>query len=177
MTCVVGLETRGRVILGGDSSCVDANGDGISTLKASKVFRVGSFVVGFAGSFAVGDLLKHKVVYPKKKTDVPHRISEALREAFKDIDLMGDAWEALFGVDGRLYMAQNDFYVYRHGKPYAAIGGTSALSVSLGTMATLEKIAPGMDGREKLKLALDNASMFSANVRGPWRFCATPIPK
>lgn len=177
MTCIVGIEHEGLVWLGGDSSCLDTEGDAVVTQRQSKVFRRGSYVVGFAGSFQVGDLLKYKVQFPEKMTQ-ERLISEAIQEAFQKAKLKTDDWEALVGYNGKLYTVQHDFYCYRHSRPYAAIGAGSAVAVALGTLRTLEQKAPKkMTGRARLKMALENAATFSSSVRSPWRFTKTAEPK
>lgn len=177
MTSVIGVECEGRVWLGCDSSCLDSDGDGIITQRGSKVFRRGPYVVGFAGSFQVGDLLRYKVKFPEKPQ--PRLISEAIQAAFKTAELTTDDWEALVGADdGKLYVVQNDFYCYRHSRPYAAIGAGAAISAALGTLSTIEKVYPKMSGKARVKLALENAEAFSSNVRRPWRYTYTkPSPK
>ena len=177
MTCVVGIERDGIIVLGGDSSCLDDEGDAVVTQRQSKVFRKKSgYVVGFAGSFQVGDLIKYKVDFPTKFTEDNHHrlISEAIQAAFKKAGLKNDDWEALIGFSNRLYIVQHDFYCYRHSRPYAAIGAGAAVAVALGTLSTLEKTgSKKMTGRARLKLALENAQDFSSNVRSPWRFTKT----
>ena len=178
MTCVVGIESDGIVLLGGDSSCLDEEGDAVITQRQSKVFRKkNGYVIGFSGSFQVGDLLKYRVDFPERFTiDNHHRlISEAIEKAFKDAKMKNNEdWNALIGFKDRLYIVQADFYCYRHSRPYAAIGAGAAVAVALGTLSTLEKKASKkMTGRARLKMALENAQMFSANVRAPWRFTKT----
>jgi ATP-dependent protease HslVU (ClpYQ) peptidase subunit len=180
VTCVVGIEQDGLVWLGGDSSCLDTEGDAVVTQRQSKVFRRGNYVVGFAGSFQVGDLLKYKTDFPKKASQDSHprMISEAIQEAFKKAKLKTDDWEALIGYGDRLYIVQHDFYCYRHTQPYTAIGAASAVAVALGTLRTLEKAATKkMTGRARVKMALENAATFSSSVRSPWKFTKTLEPK
>jgi hypothetical protein len=152
----------------------------VVTPRQSKVFRRGHYVVGFAGSFQVGDLLKYKVDFPEKMSvdSHPRLISEAIQEAFQQAKLKTDDWEALVGYGGRLYTVQHDFYCYRHARPYAAIGAGSAVAVALGTLRTLEKKAnKKMTGRARVKMALENAAAFSSSVRSPWKFTKTSEPK
>lgn len=181
MTCVVGIEIGGLVWLGGDASCLDEEGDAVVTQRQSKVFRRGGYIVGFAGSFQVGDLLKYQVKFPTKLTkDHPRQISEAIQEAFQVKKLKNDAdWSALVGFGNQLFIVQHDFYTYRHAKPYAAIGAASAVAVALGTLCTLDRVGAKkqMSGRARLKLALENAASFSSNVRDPWKFTQTRRPK
>ena len=181
MTCIVGIEWGGVVWLGGDSSCLDEDGDAVVTQRQSKVFRRGPYVIGFAGSFQVGDLLKYQVQLPKKITkDHPRQISEAVQEAFKTAKITKpDTWSALIGYESKLYVMQEDFYCYSHSKPYAVIGASSAVAVALGTLCTLDRLGDKSKttGRARIKMALENASQFSSNVRDPWKFTKTLDPK
>lgn len=175
MTCVVGIETEGIVWLGGDSSCLDVEGDAVVTQRGSKVFKKGDFVIGFAGSFQVGSFLRHKVPFPKVVSE--QTLSTTIQMAFERADIKKvsgtETWEALIGYRDKLYVVQNDFYVYRHSRPYMAIGAAAAVSVAMGSFRTLERLGGDLSGRAQLKFVLETAEEFSANVRKPWRYTST----
>ena len=59
MTCVIGLEHKGEVYIGADSAAT--SGWAVSATRLPKVFLVNEFLIGYAGSFRMGQLLQHKL--------------------------------------------------------------------------------------------------------------------
>ena len=62
MTCIVGIEDGGRVIIGGDSAGV--GGYSLTTRADEKVWVSGEFAFGFTTSFRMGQLLRYKFTPP-----------------------------------------------------------------------------------------------------------------
>lgn len=178
MTCVVGVEKDGAVWLAGDSACLDVEGDAVVTQRQSKVFRRGPYCIGFSGSFRIGNLFKYDLKLPNTlSSNHPRQISEELIKVIEKHQLKEEDWSALIGYKDKLYIVQSDCYCYRHTKPYAAIGAESAVAVALGTFCTIEslqlQLKEQMSGKAILKMALENATTFSSNVRPPWKFTKT----
>lgn len=65
MTVIVGLINEGRVHIGGDSAGI--SGCRLTVRKDPKVFLNGPYVMGFCGSFRMGQLLHHAFKAPKPK--------------------------------------------------------------------------------------------------------------
>jgi ATP-dependent protease HslVU (ClpYQ) peptidase subunit len=64
MTAVVAIEHQGRVWLGADSAGVDNTSMAISTRLDRKIFWNNGYLIGFAGSFRAGQIVKHKFEMP-----------------------------------------------------------------------------------------------------------------
>jgi ATP-dependent protease HslVU (ClpYQ) peptidase subunit len=174
MTCIVGIEQDGYIIMGGDASCNDSEGDGILIQKEPKVFKRSEYVIGFAGSFRVGAILRYIAKFPK----VPNRaldrmmvteFSAAIRNCFKEEDLDAD-WTALVGIRDKLYCIEPDFHIWRHKEPYAAIG--SGAQVALGALYAL---STDLTPRQRVEIALKAAEKFVGSVRGPWTLASTQV--
>jgi ATP-dependent protease HslVU (ClpYQ) peptidase subunit len=117
MTCLVGLIDNDRVFIGGDSAAVA--GDAVEVRTNRKVFRNGDFVIGFTGSFRVGQLLQYATLSAVEGDAMAHIVNEIvpiLRGfAGKETD------EILIGVAGRLFKISSDYSVAEY-PAYAAAG-------------------------------------------------------
>lgn len=123
MTCLVGLIDNDRVFIGGDSAAVA--GDAVEVRANRKVFRNGDFVMGFTGSFRVGQLLQYADLPAVEGEPIAHIVNEIvpiLRGfAGKETD------EILVATAGRLFKISSDYSVAEYdtytaagqGEPYA----------------------------------------------------------
>lgn len=59
MTCIIGLENKGKVYMGADSA--SSNGYSINVSGNPKLFRSGPFLIGFTSSWRMGQLLQHQL--------------------------------------------------------------------------------------------------------------------
>lgn len=174
MTCIVGLVSDGKVFIGGDSAGV-AN---LSlTIRAdAKVFKNGDYVMGFCGSFRMGQLLRHSFSPPKRHPDTDLEkfmvtdFVNAVRGCLKDggvAESYNDAEKGgffLVGYAGRLFQIQSDYQVGESVDGYDAIG--CGEDIAKGTLFATEKLKPA----DRTRVALEAAERFSAGVRGPFHF-------
>ena len=176
MTCIIGLVHDGKVWLGGDSAGTDSNYS--QTIRADqKVFQSGPFLMGFCGSFRMGQLLHYTLRVPEQRSDqgdeefmcttfIEH-VRECLRYGgFTYIDKnVESGGNFLVGYRGSLYEIEEDFQVGRPTKDFLAIG--CAEDFAMGAMNILmdsEEINP----KTILRTALKTAEEFSAGVAGPF---------
>lgn len=177
MTAVVGLKHAGRVYIGADSAGVD---DTLSiTVRAdTKVFSVGPYVMGFAGSFRMGQLLHHTL----KPTPTPsrgierHMVATFIPEVLACLKRgkwltntagMREGGFFLVGVSGRLFCVESDFQVGEARDDYAAIGCGDDLA--LGSLHG----SRGKPPRTRIRSALEAAAYHSAGVTGPFKIVVT----
>lgn len=122
MTCLAALIHGGKVFIGGDSAA--SVGDAIETRLNRKVFRNGAYVVGFTGSFRVGQLLQYATLPAVEGDAMAHIINAVVpvlqKLAGKETD------ELLIGVadtrkTGRLFKISSDYSVAEYAS-YAAAG-------------------------------------------------------
>ena len=124
MTCILGYSNGKEVHIVGDSGGF-SNCDKV--IRADeKVFRLGDdFIVGFAGSFRLGQIIRYDFdppLRPSGISDINYLIShfvDALRQVLKDkgYSVISDSQESmddglfLLGYRGKLYTIYPDFQV------------------------------------------------------------------
>ncbi|RWN55872.1 MAG: hypothetical protein EOR99_35055 [Mesorhizobium sp.] len=157
MTCIVGLVDKGKVYIGGDSAAIDEQA--IEVRANRKVFRKGDYLLGFTGSFRIGQLLEHSATLHKPEGELMQHMVTKLVPAVKDI--AGKSMhELIVGCDGRLFKIDSSYAVAEYGD-YVAAGG--------GEKYALGKLH-GSKGAPKTRIlaALDAAQAHCAGVRAPF---------
>jgi ATP-dependent protease HslVU (ClpYQ) peptidase subunit len=174
MTCIVGLVDKDGVVLGGDSAGVDES-FAIESRTDPKVFTRGPFVIGFAGSFRIGQLLRYKLTTPQHQIKLEDheymatRFVDAVRKCLKDNGAVSDDFKAETGgtflvvYRNKLYSIQEDYQVACVQDSFDAIGCGS--DIAKGALYVLPK---DMTTEDRALKALQAAERFSAGVRGPF---------
>lgn len=180
MTCIVGLvivglvdKETGTVYIGGDSA---GSADTFISIRADeKVFNNGPFIMGFCGSFRMGQLLRYKFDPPRQtvnQDDMKYMVStfiDSVRKCFgengfgktpdKD-DNRGCTF--LVGYNGKLYTIMSDFQVAQLHDNYYAIG--SGADLALGSLYS----TVGLKDEDRITIALEAASKFNSAVAAPF---------
>jgi ATP-dependent protease HslVU (ClpYQ) peptidase subunit len=171
VTCIVGVEHDGGVVIGGDSAGVA--GWSITVRADSKVFRNGEFIMGFTDSFRMGQLLRYSLVPPVPHTwdvdrfmatDFVSAVRDCLREGGFARNESGNESGGLFlvGIRGRLYRIDSDYQIGRSVDNYDAAGcGEEFARGSLHSTA-------GLEPAERVRKALEAASHHSTGVCPPF---------
>ena len=178
MTAIVGIVKDGQVHIGGDSAGV--SGWSLTVRADSKVFTTGPYVMGFTTSFRMGQLLRYALQPPTPSGDLEAFMATAFVDAVRDT-LKNGGWARkesereeggvfLVGVHGRLFCVESDYQVGEAVDGYAAIGCGN--EIALGALHATA--STGMRPRKRIKLALEAAERFSAGVRGPFAYVASP---
>ena len=175
MTCIVALKakkgTRHQVVMGGDSAAVSRLD--VCVRKDPKVFRSGGFVIGYAGSFRMGQLLRFKLRPPPvKRKDLFEYMCTVFIDEVRKILKKGGFTEIdnnvehggvfLVGARGRIFEIESDFQVGEAMADYAAIGCGGCYA--LGALAASSGLEPGA----RVMQALGIAEKFSGGVRAPF---------
>lgn len=156
MTCLAAIIHNDRVYIGGDSAA--SVGDAIETRLNRKVFRNGDYVVGFTGSFRVGQLLQYATLPAVEGEAMAHIVNAVVpalqKLAGKETD------ELLIGVAGRLFKISSDYSVAEYAS-YAAAGQGEpyALGRLHGSLGAPE---------QRVVAALAAAEAHCASVRAPF---------
>jgi ATP-dependent protease HslVU (ClpYQ) peptidase subunit len=136
MTCIVGMEYQGSVILAGDIQGTGWNSKVVHTQP--KVFALGGVGFGYTTSYRFGQIIEHAMkapVVPDAKDQVYRWLITVLipdiAEALKKANFEGGG-NCLIGVKGQLWELQPDFSVIRSTLGYAAVG--SGTEYALGSM-------------------------------------------
>jgi len=188
MTCIVAVAgPKGRVVMGGDSAATGYDFDQISDAE-DKVFRIGEFVIGGAGSVRGYQLAKYAFVPPKRLTRTP--LDAYMVTSF--IDSLRETWKKgghlfrskddepseerigtslLIGYRGMLWIVDDDLQIVRTRDDYAAIG--SGALPALGALWATQ--AEGAT-KARVMTALRAAERFNAAVRGPFTVISNEDP-
>lgn len=167
MTCVVGIELNGGVVLAADS--IGVSGSFKSPRLDKKVFVNGQYVIGYTSSYRMGQLLRYAelpMVEPDRRGEdlFKHMVTEfipAIRELFKDagyakVDSNEEsAGEFLVGVNGQLLKIASDYQVGRRSTPYDACG--SGQAAALGALHITREMSrnPRQHGLFKVLYAVE----------------------
>lgn len=172
MTCIVSVQEKGIIYMGGDSAGVA--GLSITIRSDVKVFQNHEFLIGFAGSFRMGQLLHYRFVPPPQPVgvdDMRYMVTDfidGVRKCFFDNGYgskeRNEGGSFLVGYKGRLYTIDRDFQVGIPTDQMYAIG--SGQEISLGALYATKKMKP----EARLKLALEAAAHHNAGVIAPFIF-------
>lgn len=190
MTCIVALEQDGVVYVGADSAGIDAHSLSIVRRADEKVFVTddGEFIMGFCGSYRIGQLLRYSLDLPEQlasKDDMAYMVTDfidAVRAIQRDkgaLNKDGDhnveSQDAAFivGYRGRIYVIEQDFQVGRPVDDFAAVGCGDHLA--LGAMHATRKDKK-LTPEERITMALEAATEYSAGVRPPFHVVRLEAP-
>ncbi len=176
MTCIIGYTHKDKVYIAGDSAGIA--GYSIQIRKDPKVFKNGNFIMGFTTSFRMGQLLmsaKFKVAKQKKnETDYHYMITTFIDAVIKTFTKGGyikkennavEGGTFLVGYQGKLYEVNSDFQVGEVEENFNSVG--CGHDIAKGAMYVLDK-NKDLKPEEKLQLALETVSRFSAGVAPPF---------
>ena len=176
MTCVAAWIKQNKVYFGGD---------GLATAEHSrearldpKIFKAGRMLIGFCGSYRVGQILMHHFVpklQPKDLDDytfigttILNQINSTLTAGgIKSKYLAENSVSILIGYKSRLYIIHEDWQVGIISDNFYAIG--SGAEVALGVLATCKKLNED-NPEQNLTLALEIASNYVNSVGPPYSF-------
>lgn len=190
MTCIVGIEHETGVYIGGDSAGIA--GWQLTVRADPKVFQVGEFLYGMAGSFRLGNLLRYAFMpppLPKKRkhlhaymaTDFVDALRVVVdaggyREKKNEVESLHNA-SVLVAVRDRLFDLDNDFQIGIPASGYTAIGCGSEVALgSLFSTATETRLAFELDPETRVLIALSAAEAHNIGVRGPFIIEHLPTP-
>lgn len=176
MTCVVGIEYKRKLYFGADSAA--SNNDTIDIIDRSKIVSKPGILIGYCGSFRVGQILEYQIDYStliNKERWLFTDFVEQLREEFEERGVkihdehgegIASASDLLIGFNKKLYYLQSDYSIIRSKRKYMAIGSGDHLA--LGALFALEGLVA--DPQKRLRIALRAASEWSPGVAPPFKF-------
>lgn len=183
MTAIAAVVECGQVWIGGDSAGVD--GLSIETRSDPKVFVNGSMVFGYTTSFRMGQLLEHMFEPPamvegeKGMAYMVRRFIPAVKECLKNGGFQAtkngvdEGGTFIVGFKGSIYVIEGDYQVGRVRQNYHACG--CGRDIVLGSLhASQSASMTPMSAKQRIIMALEAASEFSAGVRGPFTVLCAP---
>ena len=165
MTVIAGIASEGTVYMSGDRGASD--GDSILSMATPKICKVNDWLIGYAGSGGLGQILKHLECWTRHPKNAERFLRNDFVEEYKTArEKIGgkDEEEAsiLLGYKGILYeMETSDYGVYTFA--YTAIG--SGGPIALGSLHSTENTAflPQM----RVEKAVEAAIAHSPSCLGP----------
>ena len=184
MTCVVALvdKINNSVVMGSDSIGID-QGLNKRVIVQPKLIKSGDILIGFAGSFRLGDIIRYCLEIPPIEAEDADYIEKylvtkfipALHSALENANALSKDDEGsttnpiLLAYKGRLFRVDGDFHVEENANGFESIGVASELA--MGAMAALDKRKMAAD--KKVMAALEVACKFSAGVSKPFTILRT----
>jgi ATP-dependent protease HslVU (ClpYQ) peptidase subunit len=173
VTCIVAIEEKDKVIMGGDR--LGSNGYTGAPVSEAKVFRKGPLLIGYTSSFRMGQLLQHALEVPVLPTEidldkwVAIDLMRAIRKAYKDNgwdkekDGTAEGGSFLVAIGNRCYEIQSDYSYIRNAKGEYAVG--SGVHYALGSLrSTRGKMAT----KQRIIESLETAAEYVVSVSGPF---------
>jgi len=172
MTCIVGIEDRDSVWIGGDSAGTAGNMN--QRIRSDKkVFIKGDFIIGFCGSFRAGQLLTCNLEVPPQQEGVDdfsylvNDFTKAIRkclEPLREDDPQSIFPNFLFGYRGKLYGIEGDYQISRSKEKFDAVG--SGADIAIGSLHSTKGMRIGT--HKRILLALEASAINNAAVRPPF---------
>ncbi len=171
MTCIVGLEHKGKVYMGADSAAVN---DHLYSMSNPKLFRLGPFLIGFTSSWRMGQLIQHQlgdVAIQTTKDDLDYLVShfiEPVRACLKDYgcakiennEETGGTF--IVAYKQKVYTVWSDFSILRNVSGIACIG--AGREFAYGAMTALVD----MPSKKRIHKALTITASMSPWVGPPF---------
>jgi ATP-dependent protease HslVU (ClpYQ) peptidase subunit len=168
VTCIAVLRTDDKTYMAGDRGASDD--DVIMSLSTSKIWRVGEYLIGYAGTMD-GERIRHNFNPPPpdaKDLDkfMQTRFIKSLRAFYNEwwVDTSKDSdFGMIICVKDRVYEhSATDMSLSTFTSDYLAMG--SGASYALGYLHATEKVK---DGRKRVMGAVGSAIKFSPTCIGP----------
>lgn len=176
MTCIVGWVEKGTVWMGADSC--GSNSYTKDSVIQPKLFKKDNMLIGYTGSFRMGQLLQWRLSIPKRHdpTSIEEWLATSfadnLRTCFKDGGFAEKDKEQesggffLIGFEGRLFTVQSDYSVLESRRGFDAAGSGEVAAQGALFLAKEIKLPPD----KAIRLALKAASAIVQGVGEPFHF-------
>ena len=149
MTCIIGLEHKGKAYVGADSMASD--GWSSDAIADPKIFQRGGYLIAYTTSYRMGQILEHIVDLPEPPQDcdmafMVKEFTETIRKSLKDYGFSKienskeEGGNFIVAVKGRVFHIQSGFNVIRN-KSGIAVDGAGG-SYALGAMLALAHLPP-----------------------------------
>lgn len=165
MTVIAGIAHQGNVYLGGDRGASD--GDSIIAMTTPKICKVGDFIMGYAGSGGLGQIIKHLECWNRHPKNAERFLRNDFVEEFQTARAKiggKDEEEAtlLIGYKGILWeIDTSDYACFPFG--YSAIGSGGPIALGSLHSSQLSAMAPDL----RLELAINAAITHNPGCLGP----------
>lgn len=175
MTCIVALKHEGKIFMGADSAGSD--GYTIRSRSDEKVFANDKFLIGYCGSYRIGQILQYSFSPPEqsiKQDDMTFMVDTfidhvriLMREKGtlkKDNEEESHGGPFIVGYNGELYSIDEDFQVGKYFDDYATAG--SGEQTAMGALYAMKDL--DITPENKIRVALEAAAEYCVGVREPF---------
>jgi ATP-dependent protease HslVU (ClpYQ) peptidase subunit len=185
MTIVLALVENNKIIIAGDTSGTDTNGDKES-YKNSKVFakrdtKNNLMLFGVAGEYRYLNIIEHRFKPPpiqKHHEDNLQRFLatdfiDALRGTLRESGAMLETQkrrreeapgDLIIGINGEIFVVDYQFQVLAPYNPFTAVG--SGRDAALGSLGSTKGL---MEPEKRVITALEQAQAFDSSVSDPFQ--------
>jgi len=180
MTCIVAITDGSRIVMGADTGGVNYAAAEYYEISMPKVFHAGedgAYLVGYAGSYRLGQLLHYELSWPElgETFDYPFVVKEIvprIRACLEEHSEYGRPksagereWIIVVGALGKIFTVSCHFDVLQSKKNYVSIG--KGRLTAIGSLATTEKLesSPG----KRIEVALDAAATVIPGILRPYK--------
>jgi len=183
MTCIVALSEGEELVMGADSGASHLPDYEMYTVSMPKVFRAGPWLVGFSGSYRLGQILKFSMPWPEapKKLDYEFMVTEMTRALYDCLSNQFDSgqpesavnrqWQVLIGRLGKVFGVNYRYDVINISDPFTAIG--SGRKFALGALHGLVD-RQDLSLQERVERALLAAAKFVPGIGQPFVIESSP---
>lgn len=178
MTCIVGLEHDGVIYMGCDSALSEADTLSSRIIEDKKVFINGNVIIGCASSLRILQLMHYAFIPPENvenKSDMAYLVTDfidAVRTMHRDRGVMKKENDLethdshfVIGLNGILYVVEDDYQVYQTKEKWSAIGGGAEMALGVMYATQYDKT---LTPEQRITLALEAAELYNAGVRRPF---------
>ena len=166
MTCIAAVMKEGKVYIAGERGA--SEGSYIVPIDKPKIWKTGSYIFGFAGTFD-GQILQYNFVPPTIEGNADKfmhgKFLKSLKSFYNEWEIGGKESELslIIGVKGKLYEHDADgLTLVSYERDYMAIGSGADFA-----MGSLHATQSHKDPKRRLTLALNAACDFSTSCIGP----------
>jgi ATP-dependent protease HslVU (ClpYQ) peptidase subunit len=164
MTCIAGIASNGKAVIGGDSAGTNSHGE-LQLRRDSKVFRCGKhLLIGLSGDPVASQKIRFADILESWVSDAEKTMVKVVVPAF-EYHLKGLKFDMLVGIGGRLFHVYDNFQLTEEQASYDAAGSGS--QVARGSLYSTDH-EPHVSPEVRIKLALQAAERFCSGVRGPF---------
>jgi ATP-dependent protease HslVU (ClpYQ) peptidase subunit len=160
MTCIAALMDKTHIYLGGDRLISDGHVG--STLVHSKVFKIGTMLIGSMGSLRASQIISHHLELPKdtRCNPIDYMIQDLIPEIRRCLefhkytgnDNKGRCGNYVLCYRSKIFVIQEDWSVCELNIPYTAIGSGGVTAD--GALFVLTNVETQLNTNDKLKMAI-----------------------
>ena len=179
MTCVIAITDGQELVFAADCASSNLKTGEIYNMANEKIFACGPWLIGHTTSYRLGQVLRHRVIWPIPPLDlelleafVVGEVVDAVRKAMREAGAARRHQSAenggtfLLGYGGRIFVIADDYSVVRLPNNFAAIGHGRFLAH--GALFALKESPLPLE--ERCRIALEAAAAYDNTVRGPFSF-------